>query len=417
MGGGPNVLMIGVGYFPRRTAGDKNFFVDLVSNLHDRLSGLTVLSVNDGPPGESAQETARGCVRILNVRRPLHRGDPGRYFHSAGGTWSYHHMHHPAQEAIERYLTLFVLRRRLAALVQSDRVEVVHFMDNFGPAMPWLRRELAGPAVTATALRYDPRGRLYRSYLRASFRPLDGVACLTDVYRAILRDLGVRGEGLATLRWGPAPGFAVDAGRRAAVDARYGLAPGSPLFVWAGFIQQVAADSLAATAALARALVATEPALHVVFAFKPESWRDEFRVLAGERIHLEVGAADFPALLARADCLLSPVVRMSSTVAPPLTWIEAMTLGTPIATTAARGVGEVLIDGENAIVAPSAAALEMPLRELLGDRPRLAALGARARAWAQERFDMQAIAAGYAEFLAGAAARRTGRRAPAPGGR
>jgi glycosyltransferase involved in cell wall biosynthesis len=406
MSEGPRVLMIGVGYFPRRTAGDKNFFVDLVAALNERLPKIAVLSVNDLAPGETVQETPHGPVRLWNARRALHRGSSERYFRQAGGTWSYHHLHRPVRETVERHLTLIALRDRLRRLARDEALDCVHFMDNFGPGMAWLRRELKDVAVTATALRYDPRGRIYRHYLAASFRDLDGVACLTDAYRSILAGLGVRAERLSTLRWGPAPHFAVDAARRAAAGARYGLTAETPLFLWAGFVQQVALDSLEVTIALARALVQEVPDLHFVFALKPESWREEFRALAGERIHVEAAAPDFPALLARADCLVSPVVRTSSTVAPPLTWIEAMALGTPVATTAALGVTEAITNGETGVVAPATDGLRAPLRQLLADRGRLAGLGAAAARAARERFALAPIAAGYVEFLAAAARRR-----------
>ncbi len=399
--------MIGVGYFPRRTAGDKNFFVDLVAALAGTLPRIAVLSINDLPPGETVQETPHGPVRLWNVRRAFHHGPGERYFREAGGTWSYHHLHGPMRETIERHLTLIALRPRLAALVRAEGIEVIHFMDNCGPAMAWLRRALGDVAVTATALRYDPgRGGIYRRYLAASFRDLDGVACLTDAYRDILIGLGGRAERLRTLRWGPAPEFAVDAARRAAAGARYGVGPETPLFLWAGFVQQVARDSLMATSALARELTAAVPDLHFVFALKPESWREEFRALAGERIHVEAACPDFPALLARADCLVSPVLRPGSTVAPPLTWIEAMALGTPVATTAALGVDEAVTNGETGVLAPTAAALAPPLSALLADRARLAALGAGAERRARERFALPSIAAGYGEFLATAARRR-----------
>jgi glycosyltransferase involved in cell wall biosynthesis len=398
--------MIGVGYFPQRTAGDKNFFVDLVTSLRSRLRDLSIVSVNDGPTGEAVQDTPGGPISILNVRRPLHFGDPERFFHRAGGTWSYHHLHRPWQEILERQLTLLDLGSRLKRRAREGRVDVVHFMDNFGLGMGWLRRKLDGPAVTATALRYDPRGLVYRLYLARSFGALDGVACLSDAYRGILGQLGVDAARIATLRWGPAPAFQVSPARAAAVAARYGLAPGAPLLVWAGFIQQVAEESLRETAALARVLTAQVPDLHFAFALKPESWRDDFLALAGERIHVERDLPDFPAFLARADCLVSPVVRTDSTVAPPLTWIEAMALGTPVATTAALGVDEVVIDGETGVVATSTEALAEPLLQLLAARPRLAGLGHKAHELAGTRFGLEAIADGYAKFFAGAAARR-----------
>jgi glycosyltransferase involved in cell wall biosynthesis len=309
---------------------------------------------------------------------------------------------------LERQLTLFDLGGRLKRLVRDRRVDVVHFMDNFGLGMGWLRRKLDGPAVTVTALRYDPRGPAYRLYLTRSFGALDGVACLTDAYRGILAGLGVDAARLATLRWGPGPAFQVTSARAAAVAARYGLAPGAPLLVWAGFIQQVAEESLRETAALARVLTEQVPDLHFAFALKPESWRDDFLALAGERIHVERDLPDFPAFLARADCLVSPVVRPASTVAPPLTWIEAMALGTPVATTNALGVGEAVIDGETGVVAGSTMALAEPLLKLLALRPRLAELGRCAADLARARFGLEAIAEGYAQFFAGAAARRRG---------
>jgi len=83
-----------------------------------------------------------------------------------------------------------------------------------------------------------------------------------------------------------------------------------------------------------------------------------------------------------------------------------MTLGTPVATTAALGVEEAVTNGESGIVAPTTAALEAPLLDLLAARPRLAVLRERATQQAARRFGFAAIVDGYIDFFAASLRRR-----------
>jgi glycosyltransferase involved in cell wall biosynthesis len=72
-----------------------------------------------------------------------------------------------------------------------------------------------------------------------------------------------------------------------------------------------------------------------------------------------------------------------------LVLLEAQVAGTPVVAPAFGGSHDAFVDGVTG-VAPadeSAQALAKVLDSLLGDRPRLAAMGVRAGAWARERFD------------------------------
>jgi glycosyltransferase involved in cell wall biosynthesis len=83
-----------------------------------------------------------------------------------------------------------------------------------------------------------------------------------------------------------------------------------------------------------------------------------------------------------------------------------MALSTPVATTSALAVDEVIVDGESGVVAPTTAALEGPLLSVLEDRARLHSLGVRAAEQATRRFGFDTITDAYADFFAASVRRR-----------
>ena len=90
-------------------------------------------------------------------------------------------------------------------------------------------------------------------------------------------------------------------------------------------------------------------------------------------------------LMRASDLLLLP----SQHEALPTTLIEAAACGRPVVSTDVDGVPEVVIDGETGLLIPvgDSRALADAVVALLADEPRRRAMGVRARALAEERFD------------------------------
>jgi glycosyltransferase involved in cell wall biosynthesis len=159
-----------------------------------------------------------------------------------------------------------------------------------------------------------------------------------------LRRLGVPDRSMRHIPWGvlpPSEAADVSADLRPVL----GLPRDRPVYLWAGFIQQIREQDFrfayrTALAALSKGLAAS-----FVFAFKPEVWRSDFADLArpDEGIHtMATDAERFAELKRAADVFYSPVVRRDCIIAPPLTWIEMMALGRPIITTSVQGADELV---------------------------------------------------------------------------
>jgi glycosyltransferase involved in cell wall biosynthesis len=96
---------------------------------------------------------------------------------------------------------------------------------------------------------------------------------------------------------------------------------------------------------------------------------------------------DVPHLLVAA----AAVVLASDYEALPLSLIEAMAAGVPVAATATGGIGELVTDGDNGFLvgAGDSRGLASVLGELLSDAERARAMGQRGRAEARRRFSRE----------------------------
>lgn len=349
------VLLLGVAYFPFRTAGEKNFFLELVPHLAPRLDDLAVASLNDvhEPLSHQVLDGERR-MPIYNFCRPLHtRQSLARRAGTRAGQRYYHHRHRLPQEMAEKTMALLVHRRRLREVMERHEVDVIHFLDNFGPGIPLARRLFPGRRITFAAASYVPRGPWFDRLLAPTLRSVDGVLAYTHAYRRVLLDLGVQSERVVVCPWGVDPGTntPLPAAARAEVRRAHGIGEGQLLLLWTGFIQQIQEPDFRLAVRAAREIVRGDERVRFLFAFKPESWKPAYAREAGERLTVTGELADFRRVLASSDLLFSPVGDCNSTVAPPLTWLEAMSAGVPVLSTRAGGVDEVIEDDRTGFIA------------------------------------------------------------------
>jgi glycosyltransferase involved in cell wall biosynthesis len=337
--------LVGVGYFPFLTAGEKNFYFRLVPHLREQLDDLVVVSVNDAADAVSYQDTPSGRVPIYNFARPIDGKRDNRHFGTTNGVTHYHHRHGAMREIAEKSASLVLGTRRIRQIVNEHSLDWLYFLDNFGPGMRYARRTF-GTSVGFAAANYQPRGSRYDAMQKRFVDQLDLVVTYSKAYRDILRTM-TPAERIEVIHWG------VDAEtmmpmtqvKRAAIRARLGIPATSALVVWSGFLQQIQAEDFRRTVAIAREVRRTRPDVEFLFCFKPETYRAEFAVESAEGVRVLSGVSQFLDVLGAADVFLSPVGDVRSTVSPPLTWIEAMSMGTPVLTTRVGGAAEVIDDG------------------------------------------------------------------------
>jgi glycosyltransferase involved in cell wall biosynthesis len=188
-------------------------------------------------------------------------------------------------------------------------------------------------------------------------------------------------------------------------DLRTELGVGSgPLIGAVGTLRaQKAYDVLIRAAASLRE---KHPGLHVLIAGAgPE--KEQLQALIGELglsdVALMLGRRlDVPNILAELDV----AVCASNFEGSPLSVMEYMEAGLPIVATSVGGVPDLIDDGVHGLLVPPGDPLELAgaIDELLRDRPRGAALGARARERRRREFDIDVMVhnmeALYEELLA-----------------
>ena len=364
-----NMLFIGAGYFPFRVCGDKNYFLHLLPLLSRGKNKVVVLSLNDHHDELTIQQTGVNAIVIYNISRPFHIGDRKRFYGQVGALLHYHHLHGIFLEVIEKYLSIVMNLSILRKIVDKHQIQLIDFMDNFGPAMRFVKSRLPNVKICYSAMNYQPRGLLYHRYLTHSMERLDCLIPYTDCYRRKLLELGMHSSRIQVIRWGvEIKNTYLEASQKRKLKEELGLHPKKKLLLWSGFLQQIRESDFYRTLGVAKSVASKKNDIEFVFSFKPEHKRKKYLDLSEEKVKVISDIQDFRGLLETADLFLSPVENARSIVAPPLTWIEAMSLGTPIVTTRVGGVDEIVIDGETGYVASTFEQLEEKIDKAIMNR-------------------------------------------------
>lgn len=373
-------MLAGVGFFPHTVAGDKNFWIRMCPLLQERGARLVALSIND----RTGISEMAGGTKLFNFKRSFHLGDPSRFYSGDGTAIDYKHKHHRAKDSLELLLTAMRNLRAIKSIVHSEGVQVVHFMDNTGPAMRFLKRRIPGVRFSNSQLRYNG-GQMYESYIRSSMLGLDATVAYSESCRRQLIGAGIPEDRVSVIRWGVRPSETEpDPQMQQATRRRLGVREGESLILWSGYILHIQRPDFQAAIAAARRIAAKRDDCRFAFSFKPMCFDPEFKRLEAERVSVYGDLAEFQNVLASADFFFSPSTRRDASVAPPLTWLEAMNYGVPIVTTAGSGVDEVVQHGRTgylgdsmdelngafdaALGAPDREAVRRNCREMVGER-------------------------------------------------
>jgi len=98
--------------------------------------------------------------------------------------------------------------------------------------------------------------------------------------------------------------------------------------------------------------------LEFTFLFKPESFQEQFLEYAQPGINIEINKHPFFQELDLCDVLFSPLITKDLILAPPLTWIEALSRGLPVITTMTVGIEECLLHKKSGLIFNNWAELE-----------------------------------------------------------
>jgi glycosyltransferase involved in cell wall biosynthesis len=382
------ILLVGSRILPYRHSGDKNFWLDIISRLQRLGHELEVVTVmlddvaNDGLPLHRVRP-------IPMFLRPDLRFNPK--FRFVAGTSNY----------ASKTLTLPRLMNELRSRRREFQPEVVHFVENYGPAAAGLRAAIGRVPMAISAPTYQPNRPLYDLFLRASFSSFNIVVPFSDAYGRRLLDIGLSPERIQRIRWG------VDVTRfvppsdaeRDRARQELGVRDESLVVQWTGFLQQAGeADLDIALRTARRALEADGSKFEFYFCFKPEHFKESYRRFERPGLRVTESEAKFHSVRRAADILLSPIDDMRSTAAPPLAWPESLAMGIPILTTDIPGAREAVVDGQSGFVAPTPKEMAERLEEMFADPALARRLRAGARQIAVDRFSIDRSFDEYVEL-------------------
>jgi glycosyltransferase involved in cell wall biosynthesis len=376
-GSGPlRILLVGTRVLPFRHGGDKNFWLDMIRGLIGQGHAVEVLSLMLDPLPPSDLPIRRIESIPVYLRPDLRFNPEYRYL---AGTNNY------ASRTASLPRIVQEVRRRL----KEFRPDVVHFADNYGPAMIGLRAACGPVPLTISAPTYQRTMSLYDLFLRASFSSFNVVVPFSDAYRQRLLEIGLPPERVQRIRWGidverfapPSPA------ERAAARMKLGIDDGQFVVMWTGFIQQTNAKDLQFAVRTAEyALEHGPPGLVFLFCFKPEHYKETWKQFERSRLRVFGTADQFHAAVGSADLLLSPIQDTRSTAAPPLAWLECFAKGIPILTTDAPGTTEAVVPGVSGFAVPSQEEAQKRLLEIVEDPTLARRLRDGARQVAVERY-------------------------------
>jgi glycosyltransferase involved in cell wall biosynthesis len=332
------ILFVGSRILPFRHAGDKSFWLDLFDSLQDLGHTIHALSVTYDSPLPEAPSWCE-FVRPIPVPNPL----SGRY--NPESRWL---------AATNNYASKTVSFPRIWGALrraeESFRPEVVHVIDNYGPVLATVRRKRAAPVFTASAPTYDRRAALYDTWLRLSFRPFDAIIPFSEAFARRLGAIGIHPGRVETIRWGIDPAALRPPGEseRRESRERLGIGPDRIVAIWTGFIQQTSWRDFEFAYRVGELLRARTPGrFSFVFCFKPTHFRPDLLQRERPGVRVVGTTKEFEDARRATDYLLSPIGGPRSTLAPPLSWLEALAMGIPILSTPIAGIEEVIVPGSN----------------------------------------------------------------------
>lgn len=378
----PRVVLIGTGIAPIPVAADKTFLLQLSPLLRERGIDVKTVSIIETPPGDHPDD-------VLYLPRSLHADTLKHYtFDASGQAVGYHHQHAGWRQTLELAHTLFSRQRDIRAFAGGGGNVVFHWMD-LSTLIPLIRRTVAADSVLVAGLpQLVPRSGASDWLRAAALSSADSSIVGTRAAARGLRDHRCRCPRIDVLPWG-----AVGASAQAALETPR---PRTHL-LWTGFIRQIGHADFKAALAVARRVVAARSDIEFTFCLKPQLFNEHYAALASEGVNVVAGGSDFVSTLPKYSALFSPVLHASSTMAPPLSWIDALSAGLPILTTVTQGIEEIITTGRTGYVGQDYPDLEAWLLSPdVGSQ--LEVMRGSARRLFEARYEIGAVADNYARL-------------------
>lgn len=331
---------------PYRVAGDKNFLLNLSESLNIKGFKTKFISIAE-PPDIDLVSIKNFCF----IPRPFHNRKKNFYHKDQiGKIIGYHHKHGSLREFFELASTLLFYRSKLRGILRKHPRVIIHWTD-LSVAMPIVRLVFGRkPHYVCSMLRYVSKGRIGNIVRSLAVNVANTIITSNNAGKKLLVKNGCKNSRIAIAPWGTADPM-TDPIKCIRQERR--INSGRVKLLWAGFIQQIGEPDFFRTVNLAKSVIdhrSNRQSIQFTFCLKPELFKERYLSLQSPNILIKKGDEAFIDELAEYDALLSPVLRTDSSMAPPLTWIEALAVGLPIITTRTLGIDDLLTDGKSALI-------------------------------------------------------------------
>lgn len=351
-----HLVLVGINIRRERGTGDKNFWSDILPHIAGAYGRISIFSIRKERVEREMYTIGKTTVEIRFIA-PVFLESSHAEYNRPRLFWR-QGIFPSRLGVIEKVLSGIRIFRQLRKLYRECPYQHLHLMDNFGLFNRFfIMVSPAGTSVSAMAYQ-GWRTTLYDRYLSLSYNhPGLKVTAYSAALVDKLRAIGITRASIRHVHWGvglPRRPLAIE--EREMAKKELSLSAGKNLFLWAGYIQQIKRDDF--FLALRSAREALNNGLNAIFyfAFKPETMEDEIIKHHDPSAGIFIKATsveEFNLLKFATDVFYSPLVNKSCIVAPPLTWLELLSLGVPILTTNAGGVEEAVVEGRTGYIAQS----------------------------------------------------------------
>lgn len=323
--------MLGFGYWPG-VKGNHKFWSDMAPLLKDRVNYLAIASFTDWANSLYYQEPD---IPVYNIKTWRLFGR----INEAGYRTSY-----PVAS-----VSLLKALKRILSIIRNNNINMVHLMDNTSGSMILLLKKFIPQLhITTSAIAYRHQSMPYKILFRLNYKAnFDKIITYSEALKGKIISIGIRRDKLKTIRWGV--NLYIRKQYNDAFKKTLSIAPESKVILWSGYLQQSGYKDFLLSLSVAQRVVKKTRNCHFLFAFKPYYFKPEYLDYAEERISI-ITNVNMEEIYPITDSLLSPFVAEDTIVAPPLTWLEAMSYGIPVITTNVGGANEVIINGSNGYI-------------------------------------------------------------------
>lgn len=328
-----SLVFIGKGIFPARIASDKNFLLDLSDEFNNMNIKTYYISLSELP----SNIQIKNYNNYYFIKRPLHFFNSKKFFwyDKQNNLIAYHHSHKQFIEFIEILLTiLFNVKTIRKILKNIDGKIIINWMDfvNIAPIL----KLLIGNSYKYVLinLRYIHESKIKEKLKITSLNHADAIIVGTNAMKDILIEKGCKSKIIEPCSWGIKD--------KKIISDENEKNNRKLKILWSGYIQQIGYKEFLETINFVSKIVMYRKDIDFYFLFKPESYDEDYKKYEKPNIIIEKVAENFLNLLKQYDCFFCPLINNEDTLAPPLTWIESLSLGLPIITTYTRGVDEII---------------------------------------------------------------------------